>query len=251
MSKGILEADLRNIPRVPFTETWKPIHHSDIVEVMQNTCIEMELEPQGKHYQISDNGMDAFATWHLQRSTGLPGQDSNLMLGWRNSMQKYFSYGIVAGENVMNCSNMCFWGDFCEHRKHTSGLDFETLQAFTRKAIQSVLQSSQEYTEFLEGLAATPLHLDDRKVLVYDMIAQGALPPSKFNALQVAYAEELQDNKVPDFESVIHLHGAVTRALRGTSIHGLQVKTRVMNEILGKHTDTIDQLRQEIMKEVV
>jgi hypothetical protein len=48
-------------------------------------------------------------------------------LGIRNSHDKSLALGLVAGVQVLVCSNLCFGGAVSVYRKHTSGIDLEIL----------------------------------------------------------------------------------------------------------------------------
>lgn len=118
---NITSHDLTTIPEVPYTATWSPVHHAKVFESVEMVLAGMGIEPIGNRVEVSKNQMDMFATIQLPAV----GRDS-LEIGFRNSMQQNFSLGLVGGHRVLVCSNMCFFGEFVEHRRHTSGLTPQT-----------------------------------------------------------------------------------------------------------------------------
>lgn len=241
MSKIITmtERDLVNIPVVPATATWNPVHHMQVVEALNKGMEERELEVVRKSYEVSQDGKDLFATWRLPMNSGgnAIGHKDAPIIGWRNSMKKRFALGFAAGHNVMVCSNMCLWGDFVEHRKHTSGLTPEVLFDFIMKALDTIKQRQGSYRDWFQKLAGQQLHESSLKELVYDSMADGILTPSHFSRFQTAYQEELKDNQQGASENYAHFHGAVTRTLRGMSIANVQERTIKLNKLIESHLD--------------
>jgi hypothetical protein len=236
---SLSESQIKHIPAVPATATWNPVHHSLIIDELEAACLSVGLDIVTRRYEASEDGRDLFATWRLpvNREDGVVGHRDAPTIGWRNSMKKRFALGFAAGNHVLVCSNMCIWGDFVEHRKHTVGLTVEALREFIGRALQTIIERTTHYRQWFQRLAGLPLGELDRKLLVYDMMEQGILTPSHFGKFQQAWAEELRDNQQGGGENFAHLHGAVTRTLRGLSIAQIQDRTRAMNRLIETHLD--------------
>lgn len=241
MSKivNLTESQIREIPVVPATKTWNPVHHSTVIEQLDAACQERGIDVIRRSYQASEDGRDLFATWRLPMNFGSSGaghRDAPI-IGWRNSMKKRFALGFAAGHNVMVCSNMCIWGDFVEHRKHTSGLTVEVLFEFICRALDTISDRQVKYRNWFQELAGIPIAELDRKTLTYDLMDQGILTPGHFGKFQQAYAEELAANGQGAQENYAHFHGAVTRTLRSFSIAQIQERTRKLNRLIEGHLD--------------
>ena len=244
MSKAITmtEAEIAYIPRVEHTQTWRPVHHSEVIEAMDRVLAGMGLEAEAKQYEVSQNGKDCFANLRLPvEAGGVQPHNSKMLLGWRNSMQKYFALGIVGGDHIMNCSNMQFYGEFQESRKHTSGLNWSELVRFLTRAIAEIFARGVEYRGWFQNLAGAPLPEQDRKILTFDMMERGILTPSHFRRLQDAYAEELRSNRQGGVESYAHLHGAVTRVLRDMPLSNIQERTLALNGLIQERLQAEDE----------
>ena len=233
-AKAIDINTLKNITPVPFTQTWHPVHHADVMDHATMTLAGMGLEPERSHIEVSQNGMDMFATINLPAE----GHRDSFSIGIRNSMQQNFALGFVGGHRVLCCSNMCFFGDFVENRRHTNGLTPEALHAFICDAILKAMAGSQDMRIFYEDLHNYRLTEDHRKVMTIEMMENDILPPSKFFDFQAAWNDELADNPFAGAESLAHFHGAATRVLRTQSIANQQYRTLDLNKLIERHVPT-------------
>jgi hypothetical protein len=229
------ERALANIPRVPFTDTWSPVHHHDVMQSTLANLAGRGIEPEYVKIELSQNGFDMFSNIVLPREEG---QRDSLSIGVRNSMQKHFSLGFAGGHRVIVCSNMCFFGEFVEHRKHTSGLSIELMHSFIGAAIDKTFGAAQSMRLWYDEMHEFDITTDERKLLTYQLMEREIISPSKFNAFQTAWKEELKDNSFAGVESMAHFHGATTRVLRANSISVQQSRTLELNSIVKEHIKT-------------
>lgn len=94
-------------------------------------------------------------------------------LGIRNSHDKSFALGLVVGVNVLVCSNMAFGGETTIHRKHTSGIEIETLipQAFDKLDYQYV-----RLEERINGMKLETVSIDAARVITVMAAEIRAIP---------------------------------------------------------------------------
>ena len=236
MSKGIIEmtkAELRHIPAVPYTETWHPVHHSEVIETVDLVLAERSIVPAKSHIEVNEKGTEMFANYYLDPGDyKMDGLKDAITIGIRNSMAKRFALGACGGHNVMNCANLCFWGDWEQFRRHTNGLTPEILLYFLRKAIEGSLANGTHMREWFRDLSTHALETEERKLLVYDAIETGILTPSHWGKFHDAYAEELKANRDGAVENLAHFHGATTRVLRDMSLSNVMDRTRKLNALL-------------------
>ena len=220
----VSEDEVRAVPAVPFTKTWHPHHHGVIMDHAEAALTESGIEIVNKNFELSLNGLDLFTSWQLQ------GNDERAWeLGFRNSMQKRFPLGIVAGSRVMCCENLCLSGNWLEVLKHTSGLDDERLAQVFGEAVHSMFSRLVEFESWTISLKSQLVLPGDVKILTYDSMVGGVFAPSKFSAFQEAYAEETKENRV---ETLYNFQGAVTRLLRGETLFQIQRRTAALETIL-------------------
>ena len=225
------ESEIQAIPAVPFTQTWRPVHHAQVIHTLHEVVGETGIGIRSTDYEVSKDGMNLFARWHLDVPV-LDGR-ANMMCGFRNSMAKKFALAICSGNNVTVCSNMVFTGDFIENRRHTSGLTTEMLYVFLSGAFAALKTHTDLFSRFFEMLGNVPVPENNYKVLTYNAMEQGIIAPSKFNRFMECRQEEKKDNPHTATETLQHFHGAVTRLLRETSVEQLQVRSGKLNRMLG------------------
>lgn len=236
MSRGIIQmtkAELASIPAVPYTETWHPVHHAEVIETVDKALEERNLPVNNMSIEVTKGGKDMFANYYLPTDFHkTDGHADQIVIGIRNSMAKRFALGCVGGNSVMNCSNMCFWGDWEEHRRHTNGLTEVVIYEFLRRAIEGSITRSDTFRDWFKGLANHALTLEARKVLTYDAIEKGVLAPSQWNKFHDAYAEELKSNRDGSVENLAHFHGAATRVMREGSLPTVMDRSRRLNTMI-------------------
>jgi hypothetical protein len=233
-TKTVDREDLLRIPVVPFTDTWAPWHHVDVSDIIDLEIIRAGLEkvPGSEQYQVSANGMDLFATVGVNYSDSANGQVMR-RIGWRNSMQKNFALGLVAGMSIVVCSNMSFYGDYKETRVHRSNLDRAALEYFIQGALRSVKQDFSDQTEMLHTLATIQISEEKMKQIVFDLMSSGVINPSQFMKFLLALDEEKQaHNDLGGELTLNHIYGAVTRTLRGSSTRQIMDRTQKLENIL-------------------
>ena len=109
--------DLLALPTPEGTETHTIIPHSKVVEAAIEALSYRRIEIVKDEYGVSRDGAKMFGVLTLD----IDGSGINLVLGLRNSHDKSFSLGMVAGFRVFVCDNLAFKGEFfAVARKHTS-----------------------------------------------------------------------------------------------------------------------------------
>ena len=210
--KSTTESIVRMVPEPRFTKSWHPVGHFKVIDSLELAVKNAGMEIVKRQYSLHDKGMNMFGTWHLDQSSNTNG--SNWMIGLRNSMSKSFAIGICAGTNIMVCSNMMFSGEFIEFRRHTSGVDLEELRLLSTRAVEGVTKKLNTLTEWQDDLKGYPLQEEWFKVLTFDAMKEGAIPPSRFLEFMKCHEEEVKLND----RSLYTFHGGVTRLIRDNSL---------------------------------
>lgn len=99
------------------TDTWNPIPHLDLIKTVQRTLAMTNLTIGNQAHSLSHEGQRYFGLMeiHGQKTS----DDYCWVLGLRNSHDKTFPAGIVAGASVFVCDNLSFSGEVKFARKHT------------------------------------------------------------------------------------------------------------------------------------
>ncbi len=114
--------DLLALPTPDSTDTHTVIPHARVVETTLEALAFRNISVISEEYGISKDGMKMFGILTLS----LDGNGVNLVLGLRNSHDKSFALGMVAGFRVFVCDNLAFNGDFFAVSKKHSKKIMET-----------------------------------------------------------------------------------------------------------------------------
>ena len=132
-----VERDALKAVRTPAaTPTWTPVPHLRLVEQVERALIASRLSVVNQAHALSHAGDRYFGL--LQVRNGGDNPDYAWVLGLRNSHDKRFPAGIVAGAAVFVCDNLSFSGEVQLARKHTHFIERD-LPQLTERAIGQLL----------------------------------------------------------------------------------------------------------------
>lgn len=100
------------------TRTHHPIPHSHLIEEVEGQLETAGFELGEQRHALSHQGERYFGTWAIS-SPGKSGEGYTWVVGLRNSHDKRFAAGLVAGTRVFVCDNLAFAGEIQISRKHT------------------------------------------------------------------------------------------------------------------------------------
>lgn len=113
------------------TSTWHPIPHHQLIETVQCTLAATNLKIGGQAHSLTHDGSRYFGIMEI-----IQGRESSAdycwVLGLRNSHDKTFPAGIVAGASCFVCDNLSFSGDVKIARKHTRYINRDLPQLVSR-----------------------------------------------------------------------------------------------------------------------
>lgn len=116
---GARQVDAQEIHSVPVpagTNSWFPVGHGQVLEVAQKTLQDCGYVVMSSKLGLSRDDQRFFGVLNLGHAlaTGV-----NLAVGIRNSIDKSFPMGLVAGSHVFVCDNLSFRSDLIVRRRHT------------------------------------------------------------------------------------------------------------------------------------
>lgn len=104
-----------NTPRP--TRSWQPIPHIRLLELVESVLNASGMPVTGQAHGLTHDGMRYFG---LLEVAGINhSQEYHWVVGVRNSHDKRFPAGLVAGTQVLVCDNLSFAGEVKMARKHT------------------------------------------------------------------------------------------------------------------------------------
>jgi hypothetical protein len=101
------------------TETWFPLPHRHLVEEVENQLTEAGFNLLCSTHAISHGGNRYFGVLEVSLAGSFQENGHGWVVGLRNSHDKTFPAGIVAGTRVFVCDNLAFSGLIQIRRKHT------------------------------------------------------------------------------------------------------------------------------------
>ena len=221
-SNKVTEAEVVQVTAVPFTKSFHPIHHRDILSAIRSGVAATGLEVINTEYVLANNGHRMFAVWDLSGGS----DELCWSIGIRNSMDKSMALGITAGTRVFVCENLAFSGEFVEFRKHTKGLDLTELDFLAYRAMKKMVENLSRFQAWHEGLKNFTLTEREAKLLLVEIMSQNIIPPSKFTRFYDLYFGGVYDPTLWGF------HETVTDVLRDSNLLGLPKKNRQLNGVL-------------------
>lgn len=225
----VTEAEVIQVPAVPFTRTFKPIHHQQVIMAIRTAIGAVGLEVIKAEYVLAGSGMKMFGVWDL--STG--NDELCWSVGIRNSMDKSMALGITAGTRVFVCENLAFDGEFVELRRHTKGLTPDELEFMAYRAIRAMVARLTDFQRWHEGLKKYPLVEADAKILLVEMVTQSVFPVTKFGQFHDLYFGNAYGQNLWGF------HETATNILRDANLLTLPKKNRILNGILDSYIDSL------------
>jgi hypothetical protein len=99
------------------TSTWQPIPHTALIDQVELALRNNNLTVVGEAHSLTKAGNRYFGLFQIQN--GAVHDDYAWILGLRNSHDKSFPAGLVAGASVFVCDNLSFSGEVRVFRKHT------------------------------------------------------------------------------------------------------------------------------------
>jgi hypothetical protein len=238
----ITRQDITKIETPEGTDTWHPLAHSDLLDLVTHTLARFDLDVVGEDHGVAgEGGEDYFGVLEVRaRGTSDDGKEWGTLVGLRNSNRKRYPAALVAGSRVFVCDNMAFSGEVKMTHKHTSKLA-EKLPGLVTEAVERVggLHKIQE-VRFgrYKAIEAPGREVDS---IVIDALDAGALPASKIPRVLAEYRQPShREHLGPDGRATTWtLFNAFTEALKGTSGMLLPKRTMDIQHILDQWCDKV------------
>jgi len=109
--------DVEKVKTPRSTETWTPIPHIQLITQVERTITANNLTVGSFAHSLSHDGARYFGLMEIQN--GDSHDDYCWVMGLRNSHDKTFPAGVVAGASIFVCDNLSFSGEVKLARKHT------------------------------------------------------------------------------------------------------------------------------------
>jgi hypothetical protein len=202
--------DLPGLPAPDSTDTHTVVPHSDVVESALEALAYRRVEVVKDEYGVSKEGAKMFGvlTLNIERN------GVNLVLALRNSHDKSFALGMVAGFRVFVCDNLAFRGEFFAIAKRHSKRLMDGFQDTIAIGVDRVQRQFEPITKQINVWQNHSLADVDAKHLIYRSFIQGELDAPKHLASVVhqSYCEPPHEEFKP--RTLWSLQNAFTEAFK-------------------------------------
>lgn len=230
---GAQSADLdevRSVHTPRSTDSWCPIPHDQLINTVQRTLASTNLRIGNQAHSLSHEGLRYFGLMEVH--TQNTNDDYCWVLGLRNSHDKTFPAGIVAGASVFVCDNLSFSGEIKFARKHTRFIVRDLPQLVSRSI----------------GLLLAKWHHQDKRIAAYkeaiitdieahDLVIRATDVGVCSNRLIPPVLHEWREPRHDAFEgrNVWSLFNAFTESLKDGNLAELPKRTEALHGLLDTH----------------
>ncbi len=222
--------EVRAAPTPSPTESWCPIPHSSLINTIQRTLTTNNLRIGTQAHALSHEGQRYFGLMEIQgRHTD---GDYCWVLGLRNSHDKTFPAGIVAGASVLCCDNLSFSGEVNLARKHTRFI-LRDLPMITERAIGLLLAKWHDQDKRIAAYKDTDLGDE----IAHDLIIRATDVGVCSNRYIPGVLHEWREPRYEAFatRNVWSLFNAFTETLKDGNLAELPKRTQALHGLLDTH----------------
>lgn len=217
------------------TKSHCPLSHQECVDNIHRRINYLGWKIETESYELTHDSNRMFGfigvnPFDSPTSTSRSGY--RFGIGFRNSHDKTFSFGLALGKSVLVCSNLCFSGEFTSHRKHTVNIrrDLAPMvnDAFGLIAKQMYIQKRR--TEHMRQLETSNTQVND--FLVKSM-QRGVISATQLPKV----LEQWHTPNHPEFKdsTVWSLENAYTEVFKGNSTFVTQQRSNRLTEMLDRY----------------
>lgn len=226
-----VERELLSRVRTPrATETWTPIPHMELIRRVEQTLTANNLTIGTQAHSLSHEGQRYFGIMEIQGRSTDP--EYCLVLGLRNSHDKTFPAGIVAGSSVFCCDNLAFSGEVKLARKHTRFISRD-LPFLVQQAVGRLLDKWNDQDLRINAYRNTDL--EDREA--HDLIIRATDVGACSNRLVPVVLKQWRESNHEQFHArnVWSLFNAFTEALKDSDLGVLPKRTEALHALMDSH----------------
>jgi hypothetical protein len=218
---------LWEVPTPDNTETWYPLAHRRVFSEVQDQLKSCGFIVTEEAHALSHDGQRYFGVLNIT----LPGRgifEWTWSVGIRNSHDKTFPAGLVAGTKVFCCDNLCFSGEVQIARKHTRYAERD-LRHLTARAVGQLGSKLENLDQRI--LSYNETSLDDKRAhdIVIRALDAGAITTTQVPDVLREWREPSHPEFLPRtawslFNAVTEVHKHVnphTACRRGEALYGL------------------------------
>lgn len=218
---------LFDVPTPRGTDTWYPLAHRALLEEVQTQLDKCGFATGRESHALSHDGARYFGVMEVK----LPDQaerDYSWIVGLRNSHDKSFTAGLVAGTSVLCCDNLAFTGEVKVSRKHTR-YAYRDLRNLTARAVGQLGDKFTGLDKRIEAYRDEPIDDGRAHDLIIRAIDCRAITTSQVPNVVQEWREPSHENFRPrnlwslfnSFTEVFKHQSPMLTLARSEALHGL------------------------------
>lgn len=207
------------------TATWYPIPHEKFLGGIEEALPHFGLSVVQEAHALTHDGRRYFGLLQIQNGSQHP--DYSWILGIRNSHDKMFPAGIVAGSQVFVCDNLAFSGEVKVARKHTRFI-LRDLPGLIGDAIGKLVSKWKHQDQRIEAYKNCRLKDRDAHDLVIRALDVGAINTTQIPAVIGGWRKPHHSAFEP--RNVWSWFNGVTEVLKG-SLMQLPRRTEALHNV--------------------
>ena len=213
------------------TATWQPIPHHQLIQRVHKALDASRLTIGTQAHSLSHDGQRYFGLMEI-RNQRMASNDYALVLGLRNSHDKTFPAGIVAGASVFVCDNLSFSGEVKFARKHTTFINRD-LPQIVERAIGKL--GDLWHHQDTRISAYKQAEVDDETV--HDLVIRSTDVGVCANSYIPKILKEWREPRYEAFRqrSVWTLFNSFTEAMKEGNLQELPKRTEALHGLLDSH----------------
>jgi hypothetical protein len=216
------------------TDTWTPIPHIQLITQVERAITANNLTVGTFAHSLSHDGARYFGLMEVQN--GDSHDDYCWVMGLRNSHDKSFPAGVVAGASCFVCDNLSFSGEVKLARKHTRFI-CRDLPHLVEAGIGRMLAKWHDQATRFD--AYKDKRIND--TVAHDLVIRATDVCVCSNRLVPAVLHEWREPKHEEFQrrNVWSLFNSFTEALKEGSLADLPKKTEALHALLDSHVGLV------------
>lgn len=209
------------------TDSWQPIPHHQLIQTVQRTLATTKLSIGTQAHSLTHDGSRYFGLMEIQSQKA--SVDYTWVLGLRNSHDKTFPAGIVAGASVFVCDNLSFSGEVKFARKHTRFINRD-LPQLVERSIGLLLEKWHDQDRRIEAYKEHEIHDPEAHDLVIRACDVGVCSNRLIPAVLQEWREPVHEEFVE--RNAWTLFNAFTEALKDGNLAELPKRTEALHGLL-------------------
>jgi hypothetical protein len=202
------------------TATWTPIPHETLIELVEETLATVNLKVVQQVHSLNPAGSRYFGMFQVANGQNSP--DYGWVLGLRNSHDKTFPAGLVAGSGVFVCDNLAFSGEVKFARKHTLRI-MSDLPGLASRAVGRLMEKWHSQDTRIETYKNAELRDIDANDIVVRALDARAITTTQLPKVLAEYRRPSHEEFSP--RTAWSLFNSFTEVMKGTSLNEFPART--------------------------